>query len=1154
MKKFLLLSLTAFLTVTSFAQGHFSVAFTGNGQDHMNLNILTASIDGVNLQAGDEIAAFDGTICCGKVVLKQPINITNMNTFVAISASKTDDGLSNGYMSGNNISYKFWDSSLNEEFFLIASNYIDPNTALPTTAPKYTANASASVKLIGRINKVPVANAGIDQTVNENSIVTLDASASSDPDNDALTYTWTAPSGITLNSRSVAKPTFTSPEVASDTPYTFSLVVNDGLANSTTDQVIVIAKQVNKVPVANAGIDQSVNEGTTVTLDGSASTDADGNTLTYVWTVPSGISLSSTTTAKPSFTAPEVALNTQYTLSLVVNDGFANSISDQVVITVKQVNKVPVANAGIDKSINEGTIVTLDGSASTDSDGNTLTYSWTSPTGITFNSTTAAKPTFTAPEVASDTPFTFSLVVNDGMANSTTDQVIITVKQVNKVPVANAGNDQKVYEGLTGTLNGLNSSDGNGNTLTYSWTAPNGITLSSTTAAMPTFLAPEVSIDTQYTFGLIVNDGMANSSVDQVIITVAQTHFDVAYTGNGQDHMNLNVMKATFDGITLEAGDEIAVFDNTICCGKVVLTDSIITNNFNTFVTIDASRKDDGLSNGYSVGNIISYLFWDASQNAERKYIVAQYIDHSTSLVITAPLYTANASAFVKLAGITNIAPVANAGADIAFYKGETVTLDGSASSDMNNDALTFNWTAPTGITLNSATSSKPTFIAPNVTKDTTYTFSLVVSDGKVNSLIDQVKVTIMRKIYTQNIKFINGWNMISFNVIPSNINLKDIFQPLITKGTLVKIMDESGKSIENFKAFGGWINNIGNLSETEGYRVYVNGSDTLHLEGEAIKLPLDIPLVSGWNIISYPCSDAQNALTMVQPLINVDLLKKVMDETGNSIENFKSFGGWKNNIGNFLPGKGYKLFMNGSTTMSISSTILRSAALATASKNEESKYFTKIFKGNGSDQMSINLVHLEASVLKDGDELGVFDGKVCVGSATIGSEQIANDYISIPTSYNDGLEGTVNGFIPGNDITVQLYSSGVNYNLEIETLMGNNTYEKNGSLIAKVGSRKLTINQVIGNATTDKIKINCYPNPFLEEVSIDVENVNSSAISIEIFSITGQKIKQLYKGETKLVNFKWDGSDENGHKVNPGMYICKVNDSSRKIVFAKSK
>jgi ACT domain-containing protein len=94
-------------------------------------------------------------------------------------------------------------------------------------------------------NKAPNANAGANQTVDENTLVTLDGSGSSDPNSDALTYLWTAPNGITLSSPTAAKPTFTAPEVITNTDYTFSLVVNDGLVNSTADEVAITVRNVN---------------------------------------------------------------------------------------------------------------------------------------------------------------------------------------------------------------------------------------------------------------------------------------------------------------------------------------------------------------------------------------------------------------------------------------------------------------------------------------------------------------------------------------------------------------------------------------------------------------------------------------------------------------------------------------------------------------------------------------------------------------------------------------------------------------------------------------------------------------------------------------------------------------------------------------------
>ena len=92
-------------------------------------------------------------------------------------------------------------------------------------------------------------------------------------------------------------------------------------------------------------------------------------------------------------------------------------------------NSAPFASAGADATVTKGATVTLDGSASSDLEGDTLAYSWThSHTGITLSGETTAMPTFTAPDqLLTDLVLTFSLVVNDGTNNSQPDTVTITV-------------------------------------------------------------------------------------------------------------------------------------------------------------------------------------------------------------------------------------------------------------------------------------------------------------------------------------------------------------------------------------------------------------------------------------------------------------------------------------------------------------------------------------------------------------------------------------------------------------------------------------------------------------------------------------------------------------------------------------------------------
>jgi hypothetical protein len=200
----------------------------------------------------------------------------------------------------------------------------------------------------------------------------------------------------------------------------------------------VILPGISNAPVANAGDNQSITTGTKVTLNGGASSDADGNALTYSWTMtasPSGSTaiLTDATTATPYFT-PNV--DGTYIISLVVNNGTVNSTADTVTITATTGgggNTAPVANAGANKDVTTGLVAFLNGSSSSDADGNTLTYSWamtTSPSGSTASLTdaTTATPYFT-PNV--DGAYTISLVVNDGTVDSSPATVTLTAKPVN---------------------------------------------------------------------------------------------------------------------------------------------------------------------------------------------------------------------------------------------------------------------------------------------------------------------------------------------------------------------------------------------------------------------------------------------------------------------------------------------------------------------------------------------------------------------------------------------------------------------------------------------------------------------------------------------------------------------------------------------------
>jgi len=482
--------------------------------------------------------------------------------------------------------------------------------------------------------------------------------------------------------------------------------------------------------------------------------------------------------------------------------------------------------------------------------------------------------------------------------------------------------------------------------------------------------------------------------------------------------------------------------------------------------------------------------------------------------------------------------------ANIAATSGSTVMVDlttglsWTASSDKT--WLTVNPTSGTG-------NQSLTFTAETNPQGSERTAIVTVSATGVEP--HKITVTQAAGTLQQTLSLNTGWNIISANVVPVNLNLKDIFQALIDAGTLKKVMDETGKTIENFGAFGGWKNNIGNLNTTKGYKVNVNATSTLSLEGTPVPLPLDIALNTGWNIIAYPCLTTQDAKALVQSLIDSGKLKKVMDESGKTIENFGAFGGWKNNIGNFVPGKGYKVNVNVNCTLTIPATTAKAATIVP--EVIASTHFAKVFKGNGTDHMSINLVNLQASGLVAGDEIGIFDGKQCVGSATVGTEQLIAGTISIPASANDEMSETANGFTSGHPVELQLYRANQTYQLNSTKLDGNESFEKNGSLFVQANANDLTTVQIIDNSALFK----CYPNPFTSEITIEVQNLSQAEVTVEIYNMTGQRIKNLFKGTNNgnLV-LKWNGSNDSGQQVAPGVYLCKVNGQSKQVIFEGGK
>ena len=572
------------------------------------------------------------------------------------------------------------------------------------------------------VNVAPTANPGPSQNVVVGAVVSMDGSASKDSDGGSLTFKWALIGKPIGSAASLTNPTYPNPKFTADLAgnYVVSLVVNDGKANSTVATVSVTATVANAAPVANAGVNQNVVIASTVTLDGTASTDANNDSLSYKWVLQSkpatsSATLAAATSAKPTFKADVAGT---YVATLVVNDGKANSELAAVSILASATNLAPVAKPGVNQSVVTGTKVSVDASASSDPNGDSITYRWSllfKPAGstATLSSATTASATFTADLAGT---YLVGLTVNDGKVDSPVVVLTVTAAKLNAVPVASAGTNQNVTAATLTTLDGTASTDADLDGLSYTWSliskpSNSNAALSSTTSPKPTF-TPDVA--GTYVASLVVSDGKDRSPTAVVtVIASGSNSAPVANAGAAQSVSTAAVVTLNGTGSTDANGDTLTY--------RWTLT-----------------SKPTSSTAALSSATVASPTF---TADLAGSYVASLVVNDSK-------VDSTNTSTVTITASAANSAPVANAGPvqTVSRTGGTvTVTLTGAGSTDANSDTLTYKWTvgyqpATSSITLLLPTTVSPTFAA---TVAGIYVFTLVVNDGKVDSAVSTVAITV---------------------------------------------------------------------------------------------------------------------------------------------------------------------------------------------------------------------------------------------------------------------------------------------------------------------------------------------------------------------------------------------------------------------------
>jgi parallel beta-helix repeat protein len=357
-------------------------------------------------------------------------------------------------------------------------------------------------------------------------------------------------------------------------------------------------------------------------------------------------------------------------------------------------------------------------------------------------------------------------------------------------------------------------------------------------------------------------------------------------------------------------------------------------------------------------------------------------------------------------------------------------------------------------------------------------------------------------ELQTQTIHLEKGWNIFSTYLDPTNAGMESVMEELVNGGDLVIVEDEVLNTYEqvSLKSTGSsWINNIGNVQNTEGYKIQVQSSCVLEITGTPVSLPITIELKRGENLISFPVNGSVDAMQVIQPLIDANVIKKVQDEKGNAIEKWRNLG-WINGIGNFHAGEGYVIDAKYDGILTINELTEKSGIFIT--ERPEPDYFKVGYEGNGVDHMNINMVELNATNFRIGDEIAAFDGEICVGAVKLTETDLMNDAVSIPVSAAEP-DGK-NGFAEGNPIELRVWhinKSAISLS-QSAVVEGDLMYQKRASVFVQMTDQTTT-----GMNDFESIKIDMFPNPARDNVTLRFSTLPERGTRIELTDIAGRQL-----------------------------------------------
>ena len=417
-----------------------------------------------------------------------------------------------------------------------------------------------------------------------------------------------------------------------------------------------------------------------------------------------------------------------------------------------------------------------------------------------------------------------------------------------------------------------------------------------------------------------------------------------------------------------------------------------------------------------------------------------------------------------------------------------------------------------------------------------------------------------------QEIPLSQGWNWFSSYVEATNMmDVNSVLSNLTpAPGDIIKSKTESATFVD---APTGWSGTLDSLNNVSCYMIKLSEPGTILQEGQVVPPNTPIPVVGGWNWISYLPQDTLAVATALGQL-DSDLQSGDMVKSQTAFAQWVSTGPdpgegeWYGTLDSLYPGMGYKLYLETAPLSEEFSYPASSPAPPWAGTNEEQEQSAQIAEaepGWSIDQRAYQYNMTVAAVLEiegdqcrsDNDLIAAFVDGECRGMAQPIYLSAMDRYVAFLMIYSN--------LVSGETVEFQAFVPGVRAVYNVAEAI---TYEADGS-VGSIGKPLILSTEGIAFEVTDNIPTRYslsqnYPNPFNPMTTIEYGLPEQSHATIEVFNVLGQRVRTLVStiqpaGRHRVV---WDGKDHQGKDVGSGIYFYRLQagafSESKKMVILK--